>query len=67
MNRPTVAYDRCPHCSADIRVHLQRQWDYQGEFDIECPKCGKGIGVIVETVPEFRCSSETNESRERDE
>ena len=66
MSKLTVAYERCPHCKAAIELHLRDVWDYQEEFDTECPECGKAFGVDVVSNPSFRCSSKTNAELERE-
>lgn len=43
--------DTCPNCRRDF--HVRENWDYENEFETECPHCQCKLHVVVESVPEF--------------
>ena len=48
----------CPYCDKEIEDTVHRIWarDYLGRtiiFEMKCPKCGKMLGIDVESEPVF--------------
>lgn len=43
--------NRCPNCREDFAI--RQQWDYEDEFQAECPHCKCKLHVVVEHIPEF--------------
>ena len=43
--------EQCPHCQAEIDVRAS--WDYQEEYRLDYPTCGKQVGVEVQSEPVF--------------
>ncbi len=60
-----LTWGHCPHCGVDAEHHIRSVWDYQSEFDVDCPRCGKAFGVEVQSVPEFICTAETVAEQDR--
>ena len=50
--------DCCPHCEEKIHSEIYEEFagDYANEFEMDCPKCGKRVNVLVHPVPEFELS-----------
>ena len=46
----------CPYCDEEIEDAIYKIWNgnYDMEFDFECPKCKKEIGIDVDMEPCFR-------------